>query len=316
MSDEKQPQEADNLNDNHSAEEAMPKEEKGINEEIADLAAEAEVTELPTVDAVEEEIEKEEAEAQELTSDSNDEAAAKGKEGKTSVAQKEIEKKDYASMSKEELNEELQRLLKEHEVQLIKSHAEEINTAINLQFDADQAAAKDAFLAEGGNIIDFRYFSPIKKAFNETYFEYRNKRAKYYQNRQKNLKANEELRNQLVEEVKALRSELGGEESVNATYNKFKDIQERWHNAGNIPRDRYNLVWNNYYHHVDSFYELLHLNRDFRDKHYKENLQKKLNLIERAEELTQEPNINKAFKELQLLHRMWKEEVGPVSKRV
>ncbi len=37
-------------------------------------------------------------------------------------------------------------------------------------------------------------------------------------------------------------------------------------------------------------------------------------MIGRAEELTNEENNNKAFRELQMLHKMWKEEIGPVAK--
>jgi len=225
-----------------------------------------------------------------------------------------IEKKDYASLSKEELTAELQSLIKNEKITDIKEHAEEISAAINTLFDAEQDVAKEAFLAEGGNIIDFRFYSPHKKAFNEVYYEYRNKRQEFFERKRKDQNANLAERQKLIEEIKVLRDELGGAESVNSTFNKFKDIQERWNNAGNIPRDRYNLVWNDYYFHVDAFYELLHLNREFRDKHFKDNLVKKLQLIQRAEELTAETNINKAFKELQLLHRMWKEEIGPVSK--
>lgn len=226
----------------------------------------------------------------------------------------EIPKKDYTTLSKEELIAELQLLIEKQKVTDIKDQVEEINTLINAQFDAAQEEAKQTFLAEGGNIIDFRFFSPLKKEFNEVYYEYRNKRQEFYERKRKDQNANLTERQSLIEEVKALREQLGGAESVNTTFNKFKDIQERWNNAGNIPRDRYNLVWNDYYFHIDAFYELLHLNRDFRDKHFKENLDKKLLLIERAEELGAEPNINKAFKELQLLHRMWKEEIGPVSR--
>ena len=343
MSEEKQPQEEANQKDLHSVEETVQQPDKELQDEIADLAAEAEATELPTTEVIEAEIAQEKEDeavvepevtvskdAESVETKAKDAETPTAKEGdaenptakesdaeeKTAAANvhKEVPKKDYSSLNKEELLEELKSLLETEQVQNIKDHVEEINNAFNEQLDAEMGAAQEAFLAEGGNIIDFRYHSPIKKTFNEAYYDYRNKRAKFYQNRQKNLKANEELRNKLVEEVKALRDELGGAESVNTTYNKFKDIQERWHNAGNIPRDRYNLVWNNYYHHVDAFYELLHLNREFRDKHFKDNLLKKLQLIERAEELTQEQDINKAFKELQLLHRMWKEEIGPVSK--
>ncbi|TVZ50932.1 DUF349 domain-containing protein [Dokdonia sp. Hel_I_53] len=237
------------------------------------------------------------------------------KEEEEKVEVKEIEKKDYTVLSKEELIKELQHLIKNEKVIDIKDQAEEINSVINAQFDAEQEEAKASFLKEGGNVIDFRFYSPLKKDFNEVYYEYRNKRQEFFERKRKDQNANLIERQNIIEDIKALRDELGGAESVNTTFNKFKEIQERWNNAGNIPRDRYNLVWNDYYFHVDAFYELLHLNREFRDKHFEDNLVKKIQLIQRAEELSTETNINKAFKELQLLHRMWKEEIGPVSKQ-
>lgn len=286
-------------------EEVLHKPERSLSQEIVDLAQEAESTSLPSTDEVEADI------ALEPETDNLDNEL----EEKVATEPAVIVQQDYEAMTPEDLIKELSKLVKNHPVQQIKDHADGIKNAIYAKFDAAQEQAKTAFLEEGGNIIDFRYSSPLKKAFNEAYYEYRNKRSGYYQNKQKDQKANLEQRQAIIEELKNLREELGGEESVNTTFNKFKDLQERWNNAGNIPRDRYNLVWNNYYHHVDSFYELLHLNRSFRDKHFADNLAQKIQLIERAEELDEETNVAKAFKELQLLHRMWKEEIGPVAKQ-
>jgi len=330
MSEEKQSQETEGkINDAESVEETTPQPEKGIEEEIEALAAEAEATELPTEETVEAEIDKDEvvaatvveekeAEKPEVESEAVEVVAVTTEEEASSKEivnePKEIPKKEYTTLTKEELLEEFKTLLANEKVQLIKDHVDGIKNAIDAKFNEEQEAAKAVFIEEGGNLIDFRHFSPLKKDFNETYYAYRHKRASYYQNKQKDQKANLAYRQELIEEVKKLREELGGVESIQSTFNKFKDIQERWHNAGDIPRDRYNLVWNNYYHHIDNFYELLHLNREFRDKHFQDNLAKKLQLIERAEELALEPKVSKAFKELQLLHRMWKEEIGPVSK--
>ncbi|WP_299765097.1 DUF349 domain-containing protein [uncultured Dokdonia sp.] len=330
MSEEKQSQETEGkINDAESVEETTPQPEKGIEEEIEALAAEAEATELPTEETVEAEIDKDEvteatvveekeAEKPEVESETAVEVPATTEEEVSSKEivhePKEIPKKEYTTLTNEELLEEFKTLLANEKVQLIKDHVDGIKNAIDAKFNEEQEVAKAAFIEEGGNLIDFRYFSPLKKDFNETYYAYRHKRAGYYQNKQKDQKANLAYRQELIEEVKKLREELGGVESIQSTFNKFKDIQERWHNAGDIPRDRYNLVWNNYYHHIDNFYELLHLNREFRDKHFQDNLAKKLQLIERAEELASEPKVSKAFKELQLLHRMWKEEIGPVAK--
>ena len=97
-------------------------------------------------------------------------------------------------------------------------------------------------------------------------------------------------------------------------YNDFQKIQEQWKSIGPVPRTRYNDTWKTYHHHVERFYDLLHLNQDFRELDFKHNLEEKLKLIQRAEALHEMEDVNAAFKELQELHRLWKEEVGPVSR--
>ena len=279
-------------------------EAEAINSEKEDLESQDDDEFLAEDDDTEEENSKEDL----------DDALNEDREDESVIERHSIPKKDYDSLSKEELIKEFKYLLNNHKVQAIKEHVSDLRAAFISKFEDEQDEAKERFLEEGGNIIDFRYYSPLKKEFNSLYFEYRDKRNQYYQSLRKDLNANLDQRNELIEELKELKNELGGEDSINTTFEKFKDIQERWRNAGNIPRDRYNLVWNNYHHHIENFYDFLHLNREFRDKDFKENLDKKLKLIEQAEELTNEPDINRAFKELQMLHKIWKEEVGPVSK--
>jgi hypothetical protein len=65
---------------------------------------------------------------------------------------------------------------------------------------------------------------------------------------------------------------------------------------------------------MERFYDFIHLDREARDADFKNNLEHKLNIIEQAESLVDEPNVMKAFRELQVLHRVWKEEIGPVSR--
>lgn len=223
----------------------------------------------------------------------------------------EVEQKDYSALSPKELIAELERLVKNKPVQEIKQDVEEIRNEFHSQFNEEMEQQKEEFLAEGGNIIDFQYTTPLKKEFNSIYFDYKEKRNKHYRNLKRDLQANLEKRWELIEELKGL---LSAEENINTTYKHFKEIQEKWHVAGAIPRDKYNTVWNTYHHHVENFYDFLHLNREFRDLDFKHNLESKLKLITRAEELAQEENVDKAFRELQMLHKMWKEEIGPVAK--
>ena len=218
---------------------------------------------------------------------------------------------DYSKLSELELISELKTVLDSKPVNEIKEVVEIIKNEFNSKFQDELEKNKESFLAEGGNIIDFYFITPEKKEFDTSYYHYKDKRSNYYKNLQKDQKANLIKREEIIEELKSL---FNAKENTSTIYKRFRDIQERWFDAGSIPRDKYNTVWNNYHHHVENFYDILHLDREFRDRNFKQNLEHKLRLIGRAEELTKEENNNKAFRELQMLHKMWKEEIGPVAK--
>ncbi len=240
-----------------------------------------------------------------------EESNAKDSEDEGRKERHKIELKEYDKMSLESLAIELEKLVKNEKVQAIKSHVNNINNEFKTKFQALLDEKKTDFLNDGGNEIDFYYSSPIQKRFKEAYREYRNKLNDHYKSLEKNLKQNLADKLEIIEELKGL---INVEENINTTYKHFKELQERWRNTGPIPRDKYNNAWNSYHHHVERFYDFLHLNRDLRDLDFKHNLDKKLKIIERAEELAQDDNVMRAFRELQELHKMWKEELGPVGK--
>ncbi|GAB1307442.1 DUF349 domain-containing protein [Urechidicola sp. KH5] len=217
---------------------------------------------------------------------------------------------DYGSMDLEALANSLEKLLKEHSVQKINSHVNAIKSSFNSQFSKILAEKKAAFLAEGGESIDFSYSNPNKVKFNKLYNEFRDKRTKYFKELDTQLKDNLDLRVALIEQLKDL--------IINADpktmYNKFRDIQERWKKIGPVAREKYNDTWRTYHHHVERFYDLLHMSNDFRDLDFKHNLEEKLKLIDRVEALADHKDINYAFKQLQVLHKMWKEDIGPVAR--
>ncbi len=279
--------------DGDTLEAAMIAEKEAGKEVSGERPLVAETNEAPDS----EEIEDEEEVASSEDDEENDDAVE--------------EQRDYSKLSDKELVAELEKLLKTKKIQDLKHDVEEIRSEFNGIFNEELEHKKEEFLAEGGNIIDFKFTSPLKKQFNSLYFDYKEKRNNYYKNLKRDLQTNLDRRWELIEELKGL---LSAEENINTTYKHFKEIQEKWHLAGAIPRDKYNTVWNTYHHHVENFYDFLHLNREFRDLDFKHNLDSKLKLINRAEELTQEADVNKAFRELQMLHKMWKEDIGPVAK--
>ncbi|WP_047419740.1 DUF349 domain-containing protein [Cellulophaga sp. Hel_I_12] len=219
---------------------------------------------------------------------------------------------DYHALSMENLVGELQRLVKNEKVQAIKKHVDGIKYEFDLKFQEFIDQKKEEFIENGGQEIDFKYNSVTKRQYNEVYSEYREKRNQYYKSLEKSLKDNLENRLQIIEDLKGL---VTIEEDINTTYKSFKDLQESWRQAGPIPRNNYNDVWRTYHHHIEIFYDFLHLNRELRDLDFKRNLEEKEKLADRAEALEKVEDLNTAFQELQTLHKIWKEDIGPVDKQ-
>lgn len=136
----------------------------------------------------------------------------------------EIPMLDYASMELEKLVDELKKLLKDHPVQQLKSNVDALKTAFNSKFGALLANKKEAFLAEGGNSIDFQFSSPVKTEYNKLLGEYKTRRDAYYSQLEKQLKENLERRNNLIEELKNLIENA----DPKTMYNDFQEIQNRW----------------------------------------------------------------------------------------
>jgi len=293
------------MSENDNLQEAEGKKEV----EVLDVAPEKETKKEVSKDATN--SNENDSEAKEEHVDEIEASNAEDAEDESNAERHEVEEKDYHAMTLDQLVTEFNRLLNHHKIQTISKHVNQIKAEFNSKFSTLLDEKKEEFVNEGGNEIDFFYTDDTKKLFNQLYKEYRQSISSYYKEREQNLKQNLENRLGIIEEIKGL---LNVEENINTTYKHFKELQEKWRSAGPIPRDKYNNAWNSYHHHVERFYDFLHLNNDLRDMDFKHNYEQKLKIIERAEELAKDENINRSFRELQVLHKLWKEELGPVAK--
>lgn len=241
------------------------------------------------------------------------EGNAEENENDTSLQSDNIELKDYDAMDMDQLVLELNELIKHQDINKVKDAIEQVRKSFLNQYNDLIDEKKTIFIEQNpdASLADFSYELPAKIKFDDAYAIFKNKRHKHYQAIAESLKNNLKERRQIIEELKSLI-----DESIDyqASLKPFNQLKERWKNSGPIPRDQYNIVWNDYHFHLERFYDQLHLDREARDKEFQLNLEYKQRLIERAKELLEYADIHKAFKELQVLHRVWKEEVGPVSR--
>ena len=219
--------------------------------------------------------------------------------------------KKYKSKSIEELIEIFKKLstsedwLKNHKLLI------SINDIFNEKFLLDVEKQKKIFLREGGNEIDFFFKPDYKKSFDQITYEYRNKRRNHFKDQDAAQKINLERRRAIIEEIKNL---IDQNQINSKTYKEFRNLQESWYNTGQVPRNESQNLWDTFKHHIERFYAFLHLDREFREMDYNHNYQEKIKLIERAEALKDYPDIIRASRDLNILHKQWKNDLGPVAK--
>ena len=324
-------------NTNESNQENTEEVVKEVIDENSEIVKE---TEDATVKSAEKEVAKEEnveeieLEAKEVenTNDNNQKNTEGVKEviDENSEAVKEIENSvaesaekddsledvtpavDYSKLSLEELVSSLKKIIANNPIQKIKSQVDAVKNEFNAKFGTLLAEKKAVFLADGGNSIDFQFSSPIKSEYNSLLSDYKKQRDGYYKDLEKQLNLNLEKRVQTIENLK----DLIDEADSSTMYKKFKEIQDTWRSIGSVPKSYYNDTWKIYHHHVERFYDLLHLSNDFRDLEFKHNLEEKLKIIAKAEALSNETDVNYAANELQELHKTWKEKIGPVAREM
>lgn len=272
-------------------------------EPVTNIGTEEEKTEEPAPEA-----EKKERTAVEAIDDSNAEEG----EDESLSGRHDIPEQNYEALSMEELADALEKMVATDKVMSVKDHVEDIKKEFYSKYHHLIEEKKEEYSHEhNGDTTDFEYHFPLKNRFDSIYNQYRDKKNSHFKKLQSDLKGNLEKRVAIIEELKNL---IDGEENIKDALKHVNELRERWKNAGPIPRDKYNHVWNNFHFHIERFYDHLHLDREARDMDFKHNLEQKERIIARVEELVNEEDINKAFRELQALHKIWKEEIGPVSR--
>ena len=240
------------------------------------------------------------------------EPAAEVQEGANNESTPETEEEpevDYSAMSREELLAAFKELM-EHDLTTVRNRASTIRNQFNVLNKDVEKQAFEAFLAEGGNKDDYHPANDaVAEAFYAAYDVYRARRQKMQEELEAQKQRNLEAKQQILEELRTLIDK--DEETLKQTYDEFNAIQDKWKGIGEVPREQMNDLWQNYHFLIEQFFNKVKINKELRMLDLKRNLEQKIQLCERAEELIVETSVLKAFKALQGLRAQWK-EIGPV----
>ncbi|MCY1722217.1 DUF349 domain-containing protein [Prolixibacteraceae bacterium Z1-6] len=216
---------------------------------------------------------------------------------------------DYSKYSQVELVNAMRDLLDEGNEHHIKEELETIKAVFYKNLNENIAEAKKKFIEDGGKEEEFvAEEDPYEKDIKNLLKEFRHLRIELNKKSEHEKEENLKLKYQVIEDIKGL---INNEESINKTFNEFRELQRKWRDIGLVPQSKMKNLWDTYHFHVENFYDYIKINRELRDLDLKKNLEAKIKLCERAEELLVEPSIIKAFNTLQKYHEQWR-EIGPV----
>ncbi|NCA84107.1 MAG: DUF349 domain-containing protein [Clostridia bacterium] len=227
---------------------------------------------------------------------------------------------NYEELSREELIDQLEKLVAADDVNEIKSKVALIKVAFIKKTKAHKEDQIQQSLAtteheegeeSGEEVADKQpeqLHDALQEKFDGLFAIYKQKRSVYLDQLEVQKHQNLARKQQILDELKEL---IASEETLKKTYDDFRALQEEWKSLGIVPKAEVNNLWQNYHFLVEKFFDKVKINKELKDLDLKKNLEQKIELCERAEELLLESSIIRSFKVLQRLHEQWK-EVGPV----
>jgi hypothetical protein len=286
------------------------KSEENVNkEEIANEATEVEKTETTSTDSTNDDQELNEVAAAALSSVQDDHEDLMEDDNQGDEEVQEYSEEDLENMSREDIVVAIEDTVRIDNVTKIRNNVSLLRVAFNNLTNELREKAKADFIEAGGEEDNFHYEKDnLDVRFGGAFGIYKEKRTKYQEEQEKVKEENLVKKNEILEELKEL---INSNEPLKATYDKFNELQEKWKSVGMIPKAEVNNLWQNYHFLVDKFFDKVKISKELKDMGLKKNLEAKVTLCEAAEGLMATESIADSFKELQELHKKWK-EIGPV----
>ncbi|MCK5080395.1 MAG: DUF349 domain-containing protein, partial [Bacteroidales bacterium] len=215
----------------------------------------------------------------------------------------------FEEFTADELISRLEELVQIEDITAIKIKVALIKVSFIKLMKEEKQAVLDKFLEEGGNKDDYKpEENKLEKRFNKAFEGYRKNKIKYNERQEKAKLGNLDKKKEILEKLKVL---IGSEESLKKTYDEFKILQTEWKEIGMVPSGEVSNLWQSYHFLVEKFFDKVKINKELRNLDMKKNLELKIGLCEKTEELLLETSIIRSFKQLQKYHEEWK-ETGPV----
>ena len=214
----------------------------------------------------------------------------------------------YSTLSKEELLAAAEELVHATDVKKAYNQLQAIRNALDDLLDQERPGMIRTWVEAGNDPRDF--VAPAdntKQSIQQIITAFKKRREEERKRAEEEKLHNLKQKQLILDKIKALVDSEENDQSLNA----LREYMRQWKEVRQIPKEYQDELYAAYKFQVDKFYNQLSVFNELKELDKDKNLELKIDLIKRAEQLKDEPNIRKALLQLNKYHDDWK-NTGPV----
>ena len=219
---------------------------------------------------------------------------------------------DFSGLDKPALFAKVEKINAIQDIEGYNQYVNKVNEAFKFLSQIEYQSAIEKFIADGGVKEEFHYQKPLfDSKYEELYKTIKEKIYKQKDARELSLQKNLVQKQRIINDVRDL---LQNSTDISVAFHKLHELQSEWRSVGQVPQTDSKLVWDNYKFLVDQFYKFIEINKELKELDYRKNLELKVDLCEKAENLflaIADTSIKVAVQTVKQLHQEWK-EIGHV----
>ena len=218
----------------------------------------------------------------------------------------------YSTFSKEELLAAAEELVHATDVKKAYNQLQAIRNALDDLLDQERPGMIRTWVEAGNDPRDF--VAPAdntKQSIQQIITAFKKRREDERKRAEEEKLHNLKQKQLILDKIKALVDSEENDQSLNA----LREYMRQWKEVRQIPKEYQDELYAAYKFQVDKFYNQLSVFNELKELDKDKNLELKIDLIKRAEQLKDEPNIRKALLQLNKYHDDWK-NTGPVKAEI
>lgn len=213
-----------------------------------------------------------------------------------------MEKREFIDALKE-LTEKEDVLSVGREINELRTQFEDYLIEATRQFQIAELEAKD----KNEEFTETDWITPLKEEFYEVFSPYKEKRKAIIEAKREAQEENLKKKRGLINQLKAVISE---EENIGAAFSAHKEINEKWKNIGDIPREIRSDIQQEYSRLLEQFFYNMNIYKEIKDYDFKKNYEAKKALVEQLKALSKIDKVKEVEAAIKQLQNEW-EDIGP-----